>query len=340
MGIADIPTKFGPDLLIRTVLPGLIAFIIFFEPVIYPLIHNFWDALGSFEDKLLVLLLGGFAIGLIFMFCDLYVYQLLEGLRFWPEFLWKWKYERMQRYFQNLDEELKNLIRQKREESAELSPTELERLSLKISKLSAKVREFPPDFDKRNFTKRYPKRPTRFGNVLHEYENYSENRYGIHMMVFGNHLSQILSPETKKELELGSAIADLCVYLCFISLLYVFLGPVALLFQKSSWIAVSNRMIPARSFLYLLFSILVFRFLYELSITRHKRYGRFVKSIFDIYRKDLADKLGIEINGTHYTSRKELEEEKALWKQYQDYYLDYKFLKKKSKREKVSRKKH
>ena len=337
MGIADIPTKLGTDILIRTILPGLVAFIVFFEPLIYPLIHNFWDTLETFADKLLVWLIVGFAMGLFFMLCDIYIYQSFEGIN-WPEPLRKWKYSRIQKYFEKLDDELKNLKKQEKEkleklekedngEKKEKLTTELNELSLRIRKLSDNAREFPPDHEKENFTKRYPTCPTRFGNVIFEYEDYSLNRYGIHIVAFWNHFIQVLSKETKEELKLKSAIADLCVYLCFVSFLSIIFGPAALLLQEESWIAYGEFSIPVKSIIYLLASIVLFELFYKLSITQHKGYGSFWKSIVDLNREELASKLGISIKKAPPASKEELENEKCLWRKYQNYYLDYKFLK-------------
>lgn len=326
--IIEIPTKVSLDFLIRTLLPGVVVFIVFLYPILYPLVHRNLGSLG-FSDKLLLCVSCGFFIGLLFMLCDLYIYQILEGIRFWPRCLRKWKYERIQKKFREFDNELENLIDQKEKKSIEMSITELRELSLKISNLSAKVREFPPDYDRKNFTKRYPTYPTRFGNVLCEYEDYSLNRYGIHMMVFWGHLSQLLPKELKEELKFKGSISDLCIYLCFAGFLFAILGSTALFLQKESWIVVWNHMIPAKSFLYLLLSILASKFFYEVSITQHKNYGRLVKSVFDLYRGKLAEELSIEIKTDHFASKDELEEERAFWKKYQDYYLDYKFIKKK-----------
>lgn len=327
MGIADVPTKLGVDFLIRTVLPGLAIFFAFFEPIIYPLFHEIWKNLG-FEDRLLIWLLSGFAIGLVLMLCDLYIYQILEGLKFWPGFLWRWKYNRIEKYFQNLDKELDNLINQENETASNLSPVERRTLDSDIRKLSRKAREFPRS-NKDNFTGRYPETPTRFGNVIAEYEKYSLKRYGIHMMVFWNHIKQQIPKEVKEELSLKSAIADICVFICCASFIYIFIGPISLLLQKDSWIMIWGHLFPFKSFLYLLLSIITFRVFYELSITQRKNYGRLVKSIFDLYRLELAKTLGIKIKKRYHTTEEELDEEKALWREYQYYFLDYNLLDKK-----------
>ncbi|KYK34356.1 MAG: hypothetical protein AYK19_12270 [Theionarchaea archaeon DG-70-1] len=259
---------------------------------------------------------------------DLYIYQILEGLRFWPGSLWRWKFSKMEKYFQNIDKELEDLIKQENETASNLSSVERRKLNLDIRKLSGKAREFPRS-NQSNFTGRYPKSPTRFGNVLIEYEEYSLNRYGIHMMVFWNHIKQQIPKEVKEELNLKSAIADICVYLCLASLVYIFIGPLSLLLQKDSWIMIWDHLFPLKSFLYLLLSIIAFKAFYELSITHRKNYGRLVKSIFDLYRLELAKSLGIRIKKRYHTTEEEIDEEKALWEEYQYYFLDYNLLHKK-----------
>lgn len=321
----DIPIKIGPDFLIRIIVPGLATSAVFLGTVIYPFIYEIWNIL-SFGDKFIAWILSGFFIGLLFLLCDSYIYHVLEGSKFWPRPLWRWKYKRMQRYFQKLDKELECLIYYNKENLAELDFIDREELSFRISKISARVREFPPTSDRKNFSRRYPTYPTRFGNVICEYESYSLNRYGIHMMVFWNHLSQLLRKEIKDELNLRCAVADFCVYLCFISLVYATLGPAALFLRDKSWVLVWNQLPFIGTLLHLSLSILIFWFFYELSIIQHKSYGRFVKAIIDLHREALAKELGIKVGKNRPASRKQLEEERAIWKKYQDYYLDYKFV--------------
>jgi hypothetical protein len=322
---ADIPVKIGPDFLVRTIVPGLTASAVFLETLICPFIQETWNPL-SLGDKIIAWILSGFFVGLLFLLCDSQIYQILEGFKFWPCILWRWKYKRIQKSFQDLDKELEYLINYKKERSAELNSTDLEELSSKISRISARIREFPPAYEIDNFSGRYPTSPTRLGNVIDEYECYSLNRYGIHMMVFWNHLSQLLSGETRGELDLRGAFADLCVYLCLASLVYIIIGPTALFLRQQSWIVSWSHLAPVGSLLHLMFAILVFKFFYELSISQHKNYGRFVKAIFDLHRETLARSLGIKVKKGPPVSRQQSEKEKALWKRYQDYYLDYKFI--------------
>jgi hypothetical protein len=293
--------------------------------LVYPFIHETWSPL-SFEDKIIAWILSGFFLGLLFLLCDLHIYQILEGSKFWPRILWRWKYKRIQKSFQDLDGELESLINYRKERSAELDSTDIEELTHKIRRVSTRIREFPPTYEIKNFSGRYPTSPTRLGNVIDEYERYSLNRYGIHMIVFWNHLSQLLSGETKGELDLRGAFADLCVYLCFASLVYIIIGPTILLLRQQSWIVSWSYPALMGSLLHLMFAILVFKFFYELSVSQHKNYGRFVKAIFDLHRGILARSLGIKVKKGPPVSKQQSENEKALWKRYQDYYLDYRFM--------------
>jgi hypothetical protein len=318
MEVPDIPLKMGTDFLIRAVLPGLVAFFAFFKPIIYPSINRLWNTL-DFEGKLLIWLLIGFAIGISFMLCDWFIYQFLEGLRFWPKCLRRWKYKKIVEYFNNLHTDLEELEQKKKRE--DLSYERSQEISFEESELKRKIREFPPDFTRNNSSKRCPVFPTRFGNVLCDYEEYSMNNYGMHMMVFWNHLFHNLNKEIREEIKLQGAIADLCVYLCFVSFLSIFLGPLGLFLQKESWNMILGYSIPLSSLVWLFLFIVAFRLFYELSITQHKNYGRLVKSVFDLYRGKLAKDLGFEIEKK--LSKDSIEKEKALWKKYFRFYLDY-----------------
>jgi hypothetical protein len=100
----------------------------------------------------------------------------------------------------------------------------------------------------------------------------------------------------------------------------------ALFLRQQSWIISWSYLALMGSLLHLMFAILAFIFFYEFSISQHKNYGRFVKAIFDLHRGILARSLGIEVKEGPPVSRQQSENEKALWKKYQNYYLDYRFI--------------
>lgn len=188
---------------------------------------------------------------------------------------------------------------------------ELLEINYEASKLGDEVRKFPYNPDKGFYSKRYPEEATIFGNVLAEYESYSEKQYGMHIMVFWPHLWLILPKELKEDLDLRGAKADFLVYLSFIFLSYTLIGGVGFYFQQKLLIAI----------ICILVSLFLCFFFYEISIQVHKSYGRYIKAVFDIYRVDLAKKLKADIVVTNLIPD---EAERNSWRKYRKHLLDYK----------------
>ena len=332
MGIVDVPLKLGTDFLIKTILPGIALFIFLLDPIIRPLFYRIWIYL-DFEGKLVMWLLMGFALGLVLMLCDLYIYRFFMGIWPWPKRLQKWMKNREEKYYERLNKRIWEL--KDKRDNGKISSEENSELRI----LTEKSRDFPPIGNEKdsldgikNVMKRYPHFPTRFGNVVGEYEYYSLNRYGIHMMIFWNHLFQILSDETKEELKIRDSIVDMCVYLCFASLISAIMGLVFLAIQGEWWFTICEDVsIPGKPVFYFLFLVLVSLFFYKVSLVQQKSYGLFLKSIFDLNRGKLAHELGFELKKRHHACKEDLEEEKALWREYQYFYHDYKYVEGKKK---------
>lgn len=168
-----------------------------------------------------------------------------------------------------------------------------------------------------SYMKRYPESPTEFGNVLAEYELYSEKQYGVHMIVFWQHLWLILPKELREDLDLRSAKADFNVYVSFILLTFAFIGSTMFAFQSNSWYKFFSWSIP-KALIIAVISLFGCYIFYKLSISEHKAYGRYVKAVFDLYKSDLATKL---------KKNKSPEIEKELWVKRRRYFLDYRLLK-------------
>ncbi len=368
VGVIDIPAKLSIDHLIKTLFPGLVAFAIFYHPIIYPLSCGFWITLDS-EYLFIAGFLTGLFIGLVLMLCDLFIYRILMGIKYWPSPLWRWRFKKIQDYYFNLNKEIcsledqektvkrkimilvsqknriqknENLEEKKRiteeiNQKLKLEYMNLEKIYLDEGQIAEKIREFPPTsrkriyplFHSRNRMDRYPyQSPTRFGNLVLEYEDYSFNRYGIRKGIFWNLLFHSLSEETKKEFKLKDAIADMCVYLCFVILLYIFLGPLGFAIQKKGLIEISGYSIPLLSILCFLASVIAFILMYEITIAQHRSYGNFFKFIIDAHRKELTEKLGIKIEKRYHASPKDLENEQTIWNQYGEFFFDYGFVEK------------
>ena len=315
MAIADVPTSLGSSFFIKTFLPGFVASILYTYAAMPIIAGSFWLSL-TLASKLILWIISGIVFGMVITSLDLYIYQFFERIRFWPEPIRRWKYERILRYFEKIDNDLKNIearigeINNKKEQTEE-NEKELLELNYKASKLWTEVRVFPYDPNEKFFSKRHPEEPTRLGNVIAEYETYSEKQYGMHMMVFWQHLWFILPKELKKDLDLQGAKVDFLVYLSFIFLIYIFIGGFGFFVQQKLLIAIIS----------ILVSLFLCFFFYRISIQAHKSYGRYIKAIFDIYRVDLAKKLKAGIVITNLIPN---DAERKSWRKYRKYLLDYK----------------
>ncbi len=239
MGISDIPQSFGLSFFMRIFFPASIGTILYgiaFRPFIKKI---FWFEL-TFENTILIWIIISLLIGILLDLLDLYIYRLYEGLKFWPNKLKKDFYDgQIKNFCNNIDGKLKEVYEEIdiKEESLKNSDDEivkkelkeeLRELHKKARRLWSEVRSYPYNSDYDTYSNRYPEYliPTEFGNVLAEYELYSEKQYGMHMMIFWHHLWLILPKEVRNELELRGAKADFSVYISFLLLTYIFIGTI------------------------------------------------------------------------------------------------------------------
>lgn len=322
MSIADVPTSFGSSFFIKTLLPGFIASILYSSAMMPIIASSFWASL-TIENKLIFCTTLAIVIGMVITSLDLYIYQFFEGIRFWPNWIWWWKYERLQRRFEKIDGQLENLKGLRMEIRKNIQTGEYKELidlNHKSSKLWAEVRKFPYHPDKRSYSKRYPDEATVFGNVLAEYEGYSEEQYGIPAMVFWQHLWFILHKDLKEDLDLRGAKADFIVYLSFIFLSYTLIGGIGFYFQRNAWVTILTYDLPLGAIICFFISIVLCFFFYHVSISIHESYGRCIKAIFDLHRFDLAQKFKINITDNLIPN----DTERKNWRKYRKYLLDYK----------------
>ena len=342
MAFTNVPMGFNSSFLIRIFIPGFIAAILYsiaWAPIFF---DSFWASL-TIENKLIFWIVLGTVFGLLINSIDIYIYQFFEGIN-WPNRIREWKYDKIKNYFNKLDGELKELeknINRNCQKSTKIEtntiivvnrslcralfskvrnkifPTISNDLhdTMKQSKLWAEIRKFPYHPDKKSYSLRYPLAATIFGNVLYEYENYSEKQYGMHMMVFWQHLWFILPKDIKEDIDLLAAKTDFIVYLSFIFLSYSFIGGIGFYIQKDTWNNVLTFDLPVSAIILFFISIIFCLLLYNISISNHISYGRYIKATFDLYRFELAKRLKID---TYMND--DLQEQ---WLKYRYYILDY-----------------
>lgn len=287
MAPADIPVSFGFSAFIKIFLPGFLSSILFSLAIMPNIASSFWLSL-TLNDKLLAWIIFGIIFGMILTSLEMYIYQFYEGIRFWPKKIWKWKYNRILKDFENTKE-------------------------------LYKLREYPYDPAKK---RRYPREATRLGNVMAEYETYSEVQYGMNMMIFWPHLRYILSKEQREYLDIKGAKVDFLVYVSFIFLIYAPFAGIGLSYQwiDINWDDIQIRNVFVFSIICIivaLISLLISYLFYKISISALNFYGKHVKALFDLYRFELAKKFELEIN--LIPDKDEIE----TWKKLGTFLIDY-----------------
>jgi hypothetical protein len=311
MALGDIPTGIGFPTVIRIILPGIISSILL-TYIVDPCYSS-----SSLTNTFSFWIVTGIIIGMILWSIDLYIYQFFEGIRFWRRDIWWWQYRRILNYrrklYNNITTKISAITLSENKE-------EIKNLSINIKSLSDRLREYPND--PQNIE------ATRLGNVLADYETYSSEQYGMSFNVFWGRIWLILPQELRDEIKLRSAEADFPVYISFIFFLGSFLVGLRLISLKNDVYMLINQTFRlsgmGQFFAFLgivLIAVCIFlcisRIFYIISISAHKKYGKYVKSIIDIYRIEYAKKIGIN------SSIIPTEGEKKKWADYGKFLQDY-----------------
>jgi len=162
-------------------------------------------------------------------------------------------------------------------------------ISDKYDQLSKKSRtEYP---HKRSYVL-----PTSFGNVIRAFELYSYQVYGIDAIAVWTRIVQLAASDHKKSIEDAKSQVDFALNLFYISY-----------FLLIEYIAMSlfTWTMPAKLVPFLLI-FFVWAF-YNIAIDSAKAWGEEVKAVFDLYRYNLLEKMGI--SGITKSSEKEKWEE-------------------------------
>lgn len=288
MAPADIPVSFDFSAFVKIFLPGFLSSILFSLAIMPIIAYSFWTSL-TLSDKLLAWIIFGILFGMVLTSLEMYIYQFFEGIRFWPEKIRNWKFNRILNDFENIED-------------------------------PSKKGEYPYDpVEKR----RYPQEATRLGNVMAEYESYSKVQYGMNMNVFWPHLRYILTKEQREYLDIKGAKVDFLIYISFIFLIYTPFAGIGLSYQLTdiNWNDTKIHDLFVFSIISIvisLISLLISYLFYTISISALIFYGKHVKALFDIYRVELAKKFEMKINSIPN------EEEIEYWKKLETFLLEHK----------------
>ncbi|HVG33586.1 MAG TPA: hypothetical protein VM911_10915 [Pyrinomonadaceae bacterium] len=315
-----LPFDFGIKLIFRLLIPGF-----FLSLGFLPLLNTILD-IGGWAGKFeYIYVLVVIFMGWLIIISDMNIYMLMEGRRFWPDRLRKFFIKREKRKLAGILRTTKIVESEKFKHREENS---FRRLEQRIDKLTL------PSF-KRYFLKRARKKivgdleaddrrvdeayfdlrtfpmsdegdyvvqfPTRLGNVLAAYENYSLRVYGVDSIFYWWRIWLKVDKDTREEIDNSQAIADSTVYTSFalfftgaIWLIHAILFtlqliiteylPVFKIILPTYRVTISEHAPTIRitwilSLIFLSAGFIVYR----LSIRLHAQFGELFKSLFDVY---------------------------------------------------------
>jgi hypothetical protein len=140
--------------------------------------------------------------------------------------------------------------------------------------------------------------PTKFGNAMRAFEVYPRKLYGIDMIPGLQRLFMVLPEQASKEAQTARAVLDF-----WINLFYGLSG--------TALVHLAYALCSNSTFAYLmtLGSGIIAIFCWYRLPSAASEYGEEVKTLFDLYRGDLAKKLG-------FSWPLRLEEERVLWRKF------------------------
>lgn len=303
MGIEAAPNSFGFPCFVRNFLPGFISSIMA-TYILAPLIQMKFPNIQILNiflqmpiiEKIVVIFILSFIFGIVLELMDLYIYQFFEGIRYWGPF-WEPMHDRSLNSFKSIKRDINSKKDLRRSISDE---KELIKINNQIRSLFGQLRRYP--YHEKSIE------ATAFGNVIAEYETYPEEQYGMNFKIYWSRLRHFLPEEIKDEFDSRSARADFIVYLTFIFLIFlpiVTIGAYAFFGLTIATITI------------VFWIFITYQILYKLAINEHEIYGGYVKSMFDLYRIDMAKKIGLPLSICPNDN------EKSIWDEYSKFLEDY-----------------
>jgi hypothetical protein len=277
----------GIAALLRFVIPGILAFI-FSWPLLAPL----YKSVGIFSfhtsnnpssvgaDAALIAAIS-FIYGLIVSLLDDPIYKIYEGLLLWPRSLSKISRSR-------LDNRVKRLYNF----GESIHYTDEERYEA----ISNKLKSYPLDDN----AEPYAIYPTRLGNILYEYEHYSDSRYKLNGIFYFPRLWFIIEEHNQKEFRTIEIYSESPLYISFVAgvialayllvILIKFIG-ISLGYEKllSNFVPLSL----SKLVLWDLASFATSVLFYYISLPLHVIRGDYFKALYDLYGEKLLEKMSV-----------------------------------------------
>ena len=269
-----LPFDFGVKLIFRLVLPGFLLSLGFL-----PLLRLVLQLLG-WSDKweygfVVMIILLGWAI----IIADMPIYILLEGRRFWPGFIKNFATNRLTSHLDDLKTKTEDSDAQTRAEAW---------FELRGNFLMNDAGDYEVVL------------PSRLGNVIYAFENYSLRTYGLDAIFYWPRIWLKLDKDTREEIDNNQALVDSAVYAAFAfftsALLWMVYAVVKLLIVLvQSWFTLTPRIqydltlidqrLPRKGLALLVAAIFVVAgyLIYRMSLYLYAQFGEIFKSVFDVH---------------------------------------------------------
>lgn len=264
--------------------------ICFFEPKIYNYIkvkETLWSLDPECIIPLIIMTICFFSI--LFMALNRSFIRFLEGYHYFP--CKKYFVKKKQSEFDEINNKINNCKRILKQNKQD------ERNWRIITKLSQKKStSFPP--------KKEDILPTLFGNAIRSFEKYSEEVYGIDAIVMWPRILAVVPENFQRHINDAKSIVDFGVN-CFYMLLSTIFACCYYTIETKNW---------KGGFLFIIVILSSKTLAYKLSVSSAIQWGYTVKAVFDLYRHDLLNKIGIYRNFN-------LEKQRKVWEKLNKIFL-------------------
>lgn len=252
-----LPFSLTLKFVFRLLLPGFLLSL-----GAFPLIHWILDLVEVGLADGVVFTAGCVLFGWLFLLLDMPIYMLFEGRRYWPPFIL--------RLFLFLEwRRLKRLCKAINDGNR-----------ARYLEASVDIRRFPMD-EEGEYEVRFP---TRLGNLLTAFEEYSKRVYGMDSIFFWPRIWICLDDDLRKELDDQQAIADSAVYASAALYTDALLGIIYVLLQW--WTDALDALLPSCMTLLILAGACCAAgyAIYRISVHEQATFGELFKAVFDQYR--------------------------------------------------------
>lgn len=260
-----LPFTLALKFVFRILLPGFIVAL-----GLLPVSRTLLAREGGITSLEYLFILEMLLFGWLFVLLDMHIYMVFEGRRYWPKFAWEFFLGRERERLKRLEDDEERYsgagdLRRSREASVEARRFPLDEAT------GASVAQFP----------------TRLGNLLTAYEEYSKRIYGMYQGFYWPRIWVKLDKDLREEIDSMQALADSALYT--VAALYVSgaFSAAYLIFYLSGATFVKFLPLPLLCWLLPPVCFVMGYVLYRVSLHTHAQFGETFKAVFDQFRQEV-----------------------------------------------------